>query len=158
MDFNFSNPFSESYPEIQKISGETTLTFEKENDYVCNIYPNEIAEFYAPEFYEITHYGAYVKYEAKLTRTLNANACTQLLDDEYIVFYYRPEDNTSGTYQYHFYGKGAMICPAIDISVDTTNVYAEQIKPAFSAWKPTKTGGYTYYEAYSAYNGQMTLE
>lgn len=86
---------------------------------------NESVQFYAPNLLEESSYSNYVKFEfytPAAQKTISLNTHYQLLDNEYLLFYWKTSDDTSEVYKYSGYGPGNIFKSSFNITSNTTAV------------------------------------
>ena len=65
--------------------------------------PNENIIFYAPNYADAVSYSNGIKYEYKIKQTLEIDGRYQLTGDDFIVFYWKDNDDDLAPYQYYKY-------------------------------------------------------
>ena len=65
--------------------------------------PNENIIFYAPNYADAVSYSNGIKYEYKIKQTLEIDGRYQLTGDDFIVFYWKDNDDDLSPYQYYKY-------------------------------------------------------
>ena len=94
------------------------------NEYLLR--DNESMQFYSPNLIDVTSYSNYVKFEFytpnAASKVINANTNYQLLQNEYLFFYWKDSDNYDAYYRFASYGAGHIICPTFELTSSNTSV------------------------------------
>jgi len=123
MDYSFLNPYEVTYKNVAELEGNVDIIFDGSAEidpYAITVNSNEIVQFYAPQYTDITQYSNYIKMEYHFntaTKTkIPKNTNYKLESGEYIIFYYLSTTDESNIYEYHAYGMNTIINLTFDLA------------------------------------------
>lgn len=104
---------------ISKLSSNVDIVF---NNYHTEyaLRSNETLQLYSPSMIDVASYGDYVKFEYFVKTDVAANSSRQLAPDEYVLFYWKQDNEQSAIYKYAMYGQGNVISPTFSLSAKTS--------------------------------------
>ena len=153
-DYSFNHLYTDIYDGVEKISSNVDITF-------TNVYPsytlksNEYLQFYAPNFINSTSYSNYVKFEYYIGTDISANSDYQLKQGEYVIFYWKTDEDVTDIYNYYVYAQGNIIHPSFIMPKRTSGAIGSSLA-ANSNLRNIGTYSNPVYVADSNYNGPMS--
>lgn len=113
-NYNLNQIITQQVDNVEKISSNVDIVFNQSNP-IYTLKDNESLQFYAPNLIDSTEYSNYVRYEYYIKDAVSANTDYQLKANEFIIFYWKEEDNKLALYEYAAYGEGNIIKPSFEL-------------------------------------------
>lgn len=154
-DYTFNQLITAIKEDVYRVHSNTTIS-------VTNSVPqytlkaNESLQFYAPNFINGSTYSNYVKFEYVIGSDIPANADYQLKQNEYIIFYWKSDEDDSELYNYYVYAEGNIFKPTFAMAAQTGAVIGSSLA-ASSRLRNIGTTTNPAYVADSNYNGPMDI-
>ena len=153
-DYSFNHMYTNVYNEVERISSNVTITLNQTNP-SYTLKENEYIQFYAPNFINGTSYSNFVKFEYNINTDVSANSDYQLKSGEYIIFYWKTDDNVIDVYNYYVYGQGNVIKPTFALPKNTSGIIGSSLADS-SNLRNIGTYNNPIYVADYSYNGPMS--
>ena len=153
-DYSFNHMFTDTYSEIEKIASNVTMSFSNINP-SYTLKSNEYLQFYAPNFINGTSYSNYVKFEYNIAKDIPANSDYQLAQDEYVIFYWKTDNDVFDIYNYYVYARGNIIHPTFVMAANTSGCIGSSLA-APTNLRNIGSASNPIYVADSSYNGPMS--
>ena len=153
-DYSFNQVYNNQLDEIYKIYSNVDIHFSNESP-TYKLKANEYLQFYAPNFINGTSYSNYVKFEYNIASDIEANADYQLRQNEYIIFYWKTDEDVIDVYNYYVYGEGNIIHPTFVMNHQEGMCIGASLAAASNLHNVGTTEN-PIYVADTAYNGPMS--
>ena len=162
-NYNLNQTFKKQIDNIEKLSSNVDIKFcqgivGEQDSPTYKLRDNESLQFYAPNLIDGTEYSNYVKYEYYIKEDVGANSDYQLKTNEFIIFYWKEEENNQALYQYAAYGAGNIFKPTFDLpkKQNSDNILGISLIPTTpEGWRNIGTKLDPIYVKNSASDGDM---
>lgn len=156
-DYRLNQSYNSIINDIEKLQGECTISFNQDKtDY--QLRANENIQFYAPNIIDKTSYSDYCKFEYYITSDIEKGATYQLGANEYLILYWKEEEDENAIYKYASYGEGCVFSPTFAMSkkTSTSGIIGQQLAVKGTTLRQIGTDTDPEWVGDSNYNGNMS--